>query len=144
MKKENKLIRQQTIYWALLLVAAMTIALFETGLLPKGSLECYDGTIRYIIDTAVFMLTIGLIPLAAKKFDKSIEKVKNCDDETLLKTYRRESEIQLALLFVVMIINIGAYYGSGNESMIYCALAGFIRYIFCFPTNKGIERAKEQ
>ena len=76
MKKENRLIRQQTIYWALLLVAAMTIALFETGLLPKGGLECYDGTIRYIIDTAVFMLTIGLIPLAAKKFDKSIEKVK--------------------------------------------------------------------
>ena len=143
MKKKNKLIRQQTIYWTLLLVAAMAIALFETGILPQGGLECYDSTTRYIIDAAVFMLTIGLIPLAAKKFDKSIEKVKNCDDETQLKTYSRESEIQLALLFVVMIINIGAYYGSGNESMIYCALAGFIRYIFCCPTSKSIERAKE-
>lgn len=144
MKKENKLTRQQIIYWTLLLVTAATIALFETGVLPKGSLECYDGTTRYIIDTIVILLTIGLIPLAAKKFNKSIEKVKNCDDDTLLNTYRRESEIQLALLFVVMMINIGAYYGSGNESMIYCALAGFIRYIFCCPTSKGIERAKEQ
>ena len=127
----------------MLLIATATIVLFETGVLPTGGLTCYDGTLRYIIDAAVFLLTIGLIPLAAKKFDTSIENVKGCDDETFLKTYRRESEIQLALLFVVMMINIGAYYGSGNESMIYCALAGFIRYIFCCPTSKGIERAKE-
>lgn len=140
---KNNLSRQQTIFVILLLVAVATIALFETGVLPTGGLTSYDGTYRYIIDATVFLLTIGLIPLAAKKFDKSIERVKNCDDETLLKTYRRESEIQLALLFVVMMINIGAYYGSGNESMIYCALAGFIRYIFCFPSNKALQRAKE-
>lgn len=141
---KNNLSRQQAIYVILLLIAVATIALFEAGVLPTGGLKCYDGTTRYIIDATVFLLTIGLIPFAAKKFDKSIEKVKNCDDETLLNTYRRESEIQLAMLFVVMIINIGAYYGSGNESMIYCALAGFVRYIFCFPSNKGVQRAKEQ
>ena len=140
---KNNLSRQQAIYVILLLIVAATIALFETGVLPTGGLKCYDGTTRYIIDAIVFLLTIGLIPFAAKKFDKSIEKVKNCDNETLLNTYRRESEIQLALLFVVMIINIGAYYGSGNESMIYCALAVFVRYIFCFPSNKGVQRAKE-
>jgi hypothetical protein len=140
---KNKLSRQQIIFIILLLVAAATIALFETGVLPTGGLTAYDGNMRYIIDVAVFMLTIGLIPLAAKRFDASIEKVKNCDDEVLLTTYRRESEIQLALLFVVMMMNIGAYYGSGNESMIYCALAGFVRYIFCFPSNKALQRAKE-
>ena len=140
---KNKLSRQQIIFIILLLVAAATIALFETGVLPTGGLAAYDGNMRYIIDVAVFMLTIGLIPLAAKRFDASIEKVKNCDDEVLLTTYRRESEIQLALLFVVMMMNIGAYYGSGNESMIYCALAGFVRYIFCFPSNKALQRAKE-
>lgn len=140
--EENKLVRQQIIYWALLFVTVATIVLFEAGMLPTGGLTCYDGTSRYIIDATVFLLTIGLIPLAAKMFDKSIEKVKDCDDEVLLKAYRRESEIQLALLFVVMMINVGAYYGSGNESMIYCALAGFVRYIFCFPSNKGVQRAK--
>ena len=140
---KNNLSRQQTIYVILLLIAAATITMFETGVLPTDGLTCYDGTFRYFIDAAVLLLTIGLIPLAAKKFDKSIEKVKNSDNETFLKTYRRESEIQLALLFVVIMINIGTYYGSGNESMIYCALAGFVRYLFCFPSNKAMQKAKE-
>ena len=139
----NKLARQQTIFWILLLTAAATIFLFETGILQKGGLSTYNNN-RYIIDVTVIFLTIGLIPLARKKFGKSMEKVKNADDETILKTYRRESEIRLALLFVVIITNIGLYYGSGNESMIYCALAGLVAYTLSYPSNKEMQRAKEQ
>lgn len=139
----NKLTRQKTIFWILLLIVAATILLFETGILQKGGLTTYN-TNRYIIDVTVIFLTIGLIPLARKKFGKSMEKAKNADEETLLKTYRRESEIRMALLFVVMITNIGLYYGSGNESMIYCALAGLVTYLLSYPSNKEIQGIKEQ
>lgn len=137
----NKLKRQQIMFWMLLLVAAATILLFQMGMLPTGGLAVYD-TNRYIIDVAVIFLTIGLIPLAIKRFGKSMERVQGADDETFLNTYRRESEIRLALLFVVMMLNIGLYYGSGNENMVYCALAGFVAYIFSFPSNKAIQRAE--
>ncbi len=139
---KNKLTRQKTIFWILLLVAAITILLFETGTLPKGGLATY-GTNGYIIEVAAILLAIVLIPLAGKKFSNSMKKAKNADDETFFKTCRRELEIRIALLFVVMMTNIGLYYGSGNEDMIYWALIGFVAYIFSFPSNKYLHREKE-
>jgi len=140
---ENKLARQQALFVILLVIAAATVALFEAGVLNSGGLATYD-TNRYIIEVAAILLTIGLIPLSGKKFNVCMKKVKNADDETFLKTLRRESEIRLALLFVVLMINIGLYYGSGNKNMIYWVLIPFIAYMFGFPFKKYLDREKEQ
>ena len=141
--KENKLIRQQIIFWALLFVAIITVALFETGVMSKGGLATYNIN-NYIIEVTGILLALGLIPLTAKRFSSSMKKVENADDATFLATCRRELEIRLALLFVVMMTNIGLYYGSGQRHMVYWALIGLAAYIFGYPMNKYLHREKEQ
>lgn len=140
--RENKLVRQQVLFVILLIIAAATVALFEAGVLNSGGLATYD-TNRYIIEVAAILLTIGLIPLAGKRFGVSMKKVKDADDETFLKTLCRELEIRLALLFVVLMTNIGLYYGSGNKNMIYWVLIPFVAYILAFPIKKYLDREKE-
>ncbi len=140
--RENKLTRQQIIYWAQLFAAIAIAALFETGIIPKGSLATYNIS-NYVIEVAGILLALGLIPLATKRFGISMKKVEKADEETYLNTCRRELEIRQTLLFVVLIINTILYYGSGQSHMVYWALIGFVAYIFGYPANKYLHREEE-
>ena len=140
--KENKLVRQQIIYWTLLFVAIVTALLFETGVMAKGGLAIYNIN-NYVIEVAGILMALALIPLTVKRFSSSMKKVENADDETYLTTCRRELEIRMALLFVVLMTNTGLYYGSGQEHMVYWALIGLVAYIFGYPTNKYLHREEE-
>ena len=139
---ENKLVRQQIIYWTLLFVAITTAILFETGVMSEGGLAIYNIN-NYVIEVAGILLALALIPLANKRFSSSMKKVENADDATFLNTCRRELEIRIALLFVVLMTNTGLYYGSGQQHMVYWALIGLVAYIFGYPTNKYLHRDKE-
>lgn len=140
---KNRLARQQTLFWTLLLVAATTIILFETGILPKDGWATYS-TNSYITEVTAILLAIALIPLANKRFSSKMKKAKEADDETFLKTCRRELDIRLVLLFAVMLTNITLYYISGDDNMIYWALIGILAYIFGYPLNQYQHREKEQ
>ena len=135
----NSFPRQKKIFYALLLIAAATAALFETGVLPKGGL-----TAGYTMEVATIFLTFGLIFLAIKAYSIRMKQVKESDDETLTATCRRMMEIRLALLFVVIIMNIGLFYGTGGENLLYCALAGLMAYIYSYPGDKSTEQLREQ
>ena len=140
--RENKLVRQQIIYWTLLFVAITTAILFETGAMCEGGLAIYNIN-NYVIEVAGILLALALIPLANKRFSSSMKKMENADDETFLNTCRRELEIRMALLFVVLMTNTGLYYGSGQQHMVYWALIGLVAYIVGYPTNKYLHRDKE-
>ena len=140
---KNRLARQQTLFWTLLLVAATTIILFETGILPKDVWATYS-TNSYITEVTAILLAIALIPLANKRFSSKMKNAKEADDETFLKTCRRELDIRLLLLFAVMLTNITLYYISGDDNMIYWALIGILAYIFGYPLNQYQHREKEQ
>ena len=96
------------------------------------------------MEVATIFLTFGLIFLAIKAYSIRMKQVKESDDETLTATCRRMMEIRLALLFVVIIINIGLFYGTGGENMLYCALAGLMAYIYSYPGDKSTEQLREQ
>ncbi|MBR5276447.1 MAG: hypothetical protein IKU35_04845 [Bacteroidaceae bacterium] len=134
--------RQQKLFWALLLVAAVTVALFEVGVMPKGGFAQY-GTGRYLLDVLAIFLTIGLIPLALKKYSSAMARAVDADDDTLLCTYRRECEVRIALLFVVIMINAGLFYAADNEGALYCALVGLLAYVYSFPKNRSAEQLRE-
>lgn len=126
-----------------MLVAATTIILFETGILPKDVWATYS-TNSYITEVTAILLAIALIPLANKRFSSKMKNAKEADDETFLKTCRRELDIRLLLLFAVMLTNITLYYISGDDNMIYWALIGILAYIFGYPLNQYQHREKEQ
>ena len=133
----------QKLFWLLLLTATATAALFETGILTRGTIAA-DATTRYFLDVAGVLLTIGLIPLALKRFSSATSAAKESDDATFAQTYCRESGIRLALLFAVTTTNIGLYYGTGNNGALYCALAGAALYIYSFPRKRTMQRMREE
>lgn len=144
MKKDtDKLAKPKILFCLLILAALTTILFFETGILSKGGLTEYD-TERYIIDVSGIFLTIGLIPFAIKNFSYRISKAKNTEEDVFLKIYRKESSIRLILLFVVIMTNIGLYYGTNDERALYCTLAGLMAFIYSFPGNRTMKQLREE
>ena len=135
----NTFPRQKKIFYILLLIIAATVTLFETDVLPQGGV-----TAGYTIEVAALFLTFGLIFMAIKGYSIKMKRAKESDDATLLSTCCRASEIRLALLFVVMMTNIGLFYGTERENMLYCALAGLMAYIYSYPANKSIEQLRSE
>ena len=135
--KKNIFQRQQMLFWILMAVVLLPVLLFETAVLSKGGVTL-SGTMQYFTEVAGVFITIGLITLALKKFNTTITTAQ-INDEAFLKRCRRACEIRLMLLFVVIMLNIGLYYATDNNSALYCALAGALAYLFCFPKNRITE-----
>ena len=142
MSTNNIVSRQQKIFFAFIVIVAATILLFETGIMPKGGLSI-QSSVRYFVEVAGVFITIGLIPLSVKRFNSAIAAASHSDDESFVKIYRRECEIRMMLLFVVIMANIGIYYATDNNSALYCALTGGLAYLFSFPKNKSREEVNE-
>ncbi len=135
----NTFPRQKKIFYILLLIIVATIAIFETGVLPQGGI-----TAGYATEVAAIFLTFGLIFIAIKGYSLKIKRAKESDDATLLTICSRAIEIRLALLFVVMMMNVGLFYGTNCENMLYCALAGAMAYIYSYPANKSTKQLREE
>ena len=67
----NPFKKTRLLFWTLLLIAAVTTILFETGILTRGAIEV-SATTRYLSDVTGVLITICLIPIAIKKFINGI------------------------------------------------------------------------
>lgn len=143
MENKNVLFKQQCLFWILLFVVIITVILFETGVLYVNGVVG-NGQLGYFIDVIGILITIGLIPLALKKFSNSIDQAKKCNNDDFIRIYRRESEIRLALLFVVVMVNVGLYYGAANEGALYCALAGLAAFIYGYPRMQIMQELRKK
>lgn len=143
MENKNVLLKQQRLFVVLLFVVIITVVFFETGVLTgNGIIE--SNEVQYFVDVIGVLITIGLIPLALKKFSDSINKAKGFNNDDFIKTYCRECEIRIALLFVVMMVNLGLYYGTANEGAFYCALAGFASFIYAYPRRQTMQELRKE
>lgn len=139
----NPLKKTRLLFWTLLLIAAVTTILFETGILTRGAIEV-SATTRYLSDVTGVLITLCLIPIAIKKFSNATDAAKKSDEETFAQVYCRASKIRLILFFVVTMTNIGLYYGTANNSAIYCALAGAALFLYSFPRKRTMQLMREE
>ena len=135
-EKIQQLVRVLKIEYALLWVLALGLVLcYELGLFTEGALAG-DARMEYILQTAGILLVIGLIPFSLRLFSLSlVKRIQDLPLEEAMKSYRRWSEIRLALLAVPVLINLSFYYMTLNTTGLFCALMALIASLFCVPTT---------
>ncbi len=140
MEKELKrLIRILKAEYALMWVLTVLLAaLYECDILPQG-LFAGDAQMEYIMQVTSILLTICLIPLSLRLFNLSLTRyVSLLTLPEALKSYRRWSEIRIALLLVLALIDLSAYYWTMNTTGLLCAGMTVIASLFCIPSKQRL------
>ena len=146
MRREEAIRKTRILFWVQAACMACMATLFESGMLAKGSITPAP-TARYIIDVAGVMLTITLIPLALKGFSTLIKREIERKNPHFIEFFHAKSTARLSILFAAIMMNIVLYYGTGNESALYCGILAVGAFIYSYPTmatlNNCLEHIKE-
>lgn len=147
----NRLLRclqlEYLAFWGLVVLTAI---LYECEVLPQGILVDNPQT-AYILEVLGILLAVCLIPFSLRLFSLSL--VRNVQERALvdaLISYRRWSEIRLALLFVPAIINLAVYYWTLETAGLLCVAMVMIASLFCVPGKQrmaselNLYKAKEE
>lgn len=140
MEKELKrLIRilkaEYTLMWVLTVLLA---ALYECDILPQG-LFAGDAQMEYIMQVTSILLTICLIPLSLRLFNLSLTRhIAALPLKNALKSYRRWSEIRIALLTVASLASLSAYYWTMDTTGLLCTGMTVIASLFCVPDKERL------
>lgn len=140
MEKELKrLIRILKAEYALMWVLTVLLAaLYECDILPQG-LFAGDAQIEYIMQVTSILLTICLIPLSLRLFNLSLTRhIAALPLKNALKSYRRWSEIRIALLTVASLASLSAYYWTMDTTGLLCTGMTVIASLFCVPGKERL------
>ena len=128
MEKELKrLIRILKAEYALMWVLTVLLAaLYECDILPQG---LFAGDAH----------TICLIPLSLRLFNLSLTRhIAALPLKNALKSYRRWSEIRIALLTVASLASLSAYYWTMDTTGLLCTGMTVIASLFCVPGKERL------
>ena len=140
MEKELKrLIRILKAEYALMWVLTVLLAaLYECDILPQG-LFAGDAQMEYIMQVISILLTICLIPLSLRLFNLSLTRhIAALPLKNALKSYRRWSEIRIALLTVASLASLSAYYWTMDTTGLLCTGMTVIASLFCVPGKERL------
>ncbi len=140
MEKELKrLIRILKAEYALMWVLTVLLAaLYECDILPQG-LFAGDAQMEYIMQVTSILLTICLIPLSLRLFNLSLTRhIAALPLKNALKSYRRWSEIRIALLTVASLASLSAYYWTMDTTGLLCTGMTVIASLFCVPCKERL------
>ncbi|MDN0078608.1 hypothetical protein QVO32_04175 [Bacteroides gallinaceum] len=140
MEKELKrLIRILKAEYALMWVLTVLLAaLYECDILPQG-LFAGDAQMEYIMQVTSILLTICLIPLSLRLFNLSLTRhIAALPLKNALKSYRRWSEIRIALLTIASLASLSAYYWTMDTTGLLCTGMTVIASLFCVPGKERL------
>lgn len=127
--------RLAILFYASLVVGAALVALFETDVLPCGSLAVTDTEAEFVVTAAVEIVTICLIPLSLRLF--RFKKVaKSLVDSVALM---RWGTLRLLMLCVPLVANTLLYYLYMNTAFGYLAIILALCMVFVVPTRARCE-----
>ena len=121
--------------WCLVL---LLVVCYEVGLFTEG---IFVGDVRmdYILTTIGILLTIVMIPLSLRLFNLNlVKRISKLSTFEALKSYRRWSEVRLALLLVAALLNMSIYYLTLNTTGLFCSLMALLATLFCIPTKERL------
>lgn len=135
MEKELKrLLRCLRIEYALLWIGmGLLVYLYETDCLPQGTL-IDNAQADYTMQVSGILLAVSMIPLSLRLFSLSLTRyVQHLSLPDAMKSYRRWSEVRLALLFAAALFNFSAYYCTLNTTGLLCGGMVLVASLFCVP-----------
>ena len=133
-KKIDKLVKilklEYILFWC---VTVLLVVSYEMGSITEGSLVG-DGRSEYILQMMGVVMTIVFLPMSLKVFSVVVKRwVRFKSEDEALKSYRRWSEIRLALLLITVLFNLNVYYQILDTSALLCAGMGLLTSLFCVP-----------
>lgn len=121
--------------WCLVL---LLVVCYEAGIFTEG-VFVGDARMDYILTTIGILLTIVMIPLSLRLFNLNLVKcISKLSTFEALKSYRRWSEVRLALLLVAALLNMSIYYLTLNTTGLFCSLMALLATFFCIPTKERL------
>lgn len=128
-------------YIAFWVLVTLTLVLYELDVLPQGGLVD-DARTAYMLEVLGVLLAVCLIPFSLRLFSLSLVScVEQRTLEAALISYRRWSEIRLALLLVPALVNLSVYYWTLETAGLLCTAMVLIASFFCVP---GMKRLKAE
>ena len=121
--------------WCLVL---LLVVCYEAGIFTEG-VFVGDARMDYILTTIGILLTIVMIPLSLRLFNLNlVKRISKLSTFEALKSYRRWSEVRLALLLVAALLNMSIYYLTLNTTGLFCSLMALLATLFCIPTKERL------
>lgn len=136
----KRMSRRLLIGWiAIYVVAAVTVLLYECGLLSSGAVTQAKGI--YILEVIGVLSSLALIPLALRGFKRMVDRLddKEYPDEKIAKVYMTCSWLRLVAFFMVVEYGVVLYYIINDNIGLYISAIAAICSLFSFPTKAGIE-----
>ena len=121
-----------TIFWVLLLTAALTVVVFETSLMETGILAGRDNNVEFLVTMTFELLTLASVPVALKLF-----KFKRIHGELVTEkapAMLRWGTVRLLLLLALLQCNTLLYYIYMNTAFGYMALIIVLCLPFVYPS----------
>lgn len=119
-------------YWLSIVVLALYFILIFFDLIPypfKGK------EVSIILERYVIVITIIAIPVALKLFAEMLKKTPpSSSTNFVVGKYKKATDIRLAILNTVTLMNILLYAVSKNMNFFWFTIILFIIYIFCKPS----------
>ena len=127
------------LFSAVIVVVLLMVLLFETEVLPSGTMAGNRGGLEFILVALMELVTLACIPLALRlfKFKKVKEDLKNNGVVAL----KRWGVIRLALLDVPMLLNAVFYYLFMNTTFGYMGIICLLCMPFVYP---GLNRCMSE
>lgn len=126
---------EYALMWTLII---LSFVLFECDILPQG-VFVGDARADYVMQTAGILLAISMIPFSLRMFSLSLTRyVRQQSLPDALVSYRRWSEVRLAMLLASALFNTTAYYTTMNISGLLCAGMVLVASLFCIPNHRRL------
>lgn len=129
MKKTRNILRLEAC--AAVAVALMIVVIYETDLLPAGTLVP-DKNLEFVVVSLMELLTICLIPLALRLFKfKAVSRALKAEPNRGLRLW---GSVRMAMICLPMIANALTYYLFMNVALGYMGIIGLICLVMINPT----------
>jgi hypothetical protein len=111
----------------------------EFDIIPNGGLFTGNAAFVYGYQFMGILLAVCLVPVALKLFQWTlVKKIDTLPFADALRKYGKTSIIRLALLAVVVVFNLIAYYLIASTTCLFCAAIALAMSLFCIPSDRRL------
>lgn len=131
----NALKLEYLMFWFLCI---LLVVLYEANVLPQG-IWAGEARMEYVLEVIAVLMTIVLIPVSLRMFKLSLVRyVRQLSLEAALRSYRRWSEVRMAMLLAPALFNFSVYYWTMDTTTLLCGCMVLIASLFCVPGRKRL------
>lgn len=119
-------------------ICCILMLMYEYDILPQG-IWAGDAQMEYVLQCTSILLTVLFIPLSLRLFNFTlVRRIQHLSTDQALVSYRRWSEIRLAMLLAPTLFSLSVYYWTMDTTGLLCAAMTLLASCFCIPGHKRL------